>query len=44
MTTTFRNYTGPADAELQYDLWLRATEGLPYAWRSNLTNVRCLMQ
>lgn len=40
--TVFRPYSGPADAQRQYDLWLRATEGLPYAWRSNLTNVRAL--
>ncbi|MGD2110853.1 MAG: hypothetical protein PVI86_15855 [Phycisphaerae bacterium] len=39
----FRYYSGAADAERQYDLWLRATEGLPRAWRSNMTNVRhCL--
>jgi hypothetical protein len=38
--TTFRNYAGPQDAAPQYELWLRATESLPYAWRSNLTNVR----
>ena len=40
---TFRGYRGPEDAEKQYALWLKATEGLPYAWRSNLANVRAMM-
>jgi hypothetical protein len=40
MSYTFRNYAGPEDAPRQYDLWIRATEDLPLAWRSNVTNVR----
>jgi hypothetical protein len=39
-----RKYAGPQDVERQYELWLRATEGLPFAWRSNLTNVRYVSQ
>lgn len=35
-----RPYREPADADRQYELWLRATAGLPYAWRSNRTNAR----
>jgi hypothetical protein len=39
---TFRPYQSPTDIERQYDLWLRATEGWPYAWRSSLLNARSL--
>ncbi len=42
--TRIRPYVGPQDVDHQYALWLRATEGLPYAWRSNLTNARCVSQ
>ena len=42
--TQIRPYVGPQDLDDQYALWLRATEGLPYAWRSNLTNARCVSQ
>lgn len=36
---TFRNYAGPEDLDHQYRIWTAATEGLPFAWRSNVTNV-----
>ena len=39
----FRPFLGPEDADRQYDLWLRATEGLTYSWRSTPGNVRALM-
>jgi hypothetical protein len=39
----FRHYEGPEDAETQYQLWLRATDDLPRAWASNMTNVRHCM-
>ncbi len=42
--TTFRDYRGPGDILRQYEFWLRATDGLPYAWRSNLTNARNVSQ
>ena len=38
----FRDYRAPEDIERQYLLWRRATEGLVYAWRSNMTNARHL--
>jgi hypothetical protein len=46
MGSTFkiRPYAGPPDLESQYQLWLKATDGLPYAWRSNPTNARCVSQ
>jgi hypothetical protein len=37
---TFRPYRSPEDLDHQYRLWTAATEGLPFAWRSNPTNVR----
>ncbi len=37
---SYRNYAGPEDARRQYDLWIQATDDLPLAWRSNVTNVR----
>ena len=33
-----------ADAAPQYELWLRATESLPRAWRSCLRNVECQLR
>jgi hypothetical protein len=38
----FRDYHGPEDIENQYLLWQKATDGLVYAWRSNMTNARYL--
>jgi hypothetical protein len=42
--TQIRPYTGPQDLVRQYELWLKATDGLPYAWRSNLTNAHYVSQ
>lgn len=44
MSTSKPNYIiregrGPQDAQPQYELWLRATQALPRAWRSSLRNV-----
>lgn len=39
-TTRIRPCAGPKDLEDQYPLWLRATDGLPYAWRSSVPNAR----
>ncbi len=39
---TFRETIGPIDADRQYTLWRRATEGLPLAWSSSLANARAL--
>ena len=36
---TIRPFRSLADARPQYELWLRATESLPRAWRSSLRNV-----
>jgi hypothetical protein len=37
---TFRSTRDALDADRQYALWLRATEGLPFAWSSSLANAR----
>jgi len=42
--TQIRPYLGQRDLDNQYALWLKATEDLPYAWRSNATNARCVSQ
>ncbi len=39
-----RNYERSEDCKRQYEFWLRATQDLPYAWASNLRNVRYLMK
>jgi hypothetical protein len=44
MTTTFRNYRDERDLDTQYRLWLATTEGLPFAWKSNPTNVKHISQ
>jgi hypothetical protein len=44
MITTFRNYRDERDLEAQYTLWLRATESLPFAWKSTEANVRHISQ
>src|SRR4051794_9912990 len=41
---TFRPYRSPEDLDHQYRLWTAATEGLPFAWRSNPVNVRHISQ
>lgn len=41
---TIRPFRGPQDASPQYELWLRATEDLPRAWRSSLRNVDYLLK
>ncbi|MDZ4831628.1 MAG: hypothetical protein SGJ09_15690 [Phycisphaerae bacterium] len=35
-----RPYRQDSDFEAQYDIWLSATQELPYAWGSNLANAR----
>ncbi|MCB9850818.1 MAG: hypothetical protein H6817_08950 [Phycisphaerales bacterium] len=40
MNYTIRAFRDAGDAVPQYELWLRATEGLPRAWRSSLRNVQ----
>jgi hypothetical protein len=42
--TVLREYRGPEDLQAQYRVWTLATEGLPFAWRSNMTNVRHISQ
>lgn len=37
---TIRSFQSIEDARLQYELWLRATQSLPRAWRSCLQNVQ----
>lgn len=37
MNITYRNYQDKNDLTLQTDLWIKATNKLPYAWKPNLS-------